>query len=179
MEVNIMLCDKCKEKPATVHIVKVVNGVKQEINICEDCAKIAQGFSMLGEISSDSPFTFQNVLGGLVDYINQSSNCPRNIESICPKCGMSYSEFKKNGLMGCDDCYKNFVQIVTPVIKRVQGNIEHVGKIPLKSGKVIMEKKLMESLKEQLQKSILEEEFEMAAQIRDKIRALQNNDKEV
>ena len=34
-----MYCDKCKTNIATVHIVKVINGVKQEFNLCQDCAK--------------------------------------------------------------------------------------------------------------------------------------------
>jgi protein arginine kinase activator len=179
MEVFKMVCEKCKVNPATVRVVRVINGVKQELNICESCAKAYQGFSMLGDTKLDSPFTFQNVLSGLVDYINQSSTSQRNTEEACPKCGMPYSEFKKNGLMGCSDCYRSFASIVTPVIKRVQSNTDHIGKLPLKSGKLIMEKKLMDKLKEQLQKSILNEEFEEAAKIRDQIRELQNNNKEV
>jgi protein arginine kinase activator len=174
-----MVCEKCKVNPAAVHIVKVVNGVKQELNICEECAKSYQGFPVSGDKKMESPFTFQNVLSGLVDYINQTSNWQRSTEETCPTCGMSYTEFKKSGLMGCNNCYKNFASIVTPVIKRVQGNTEHIGKLPLKSGKVIMEKKLMDNLKEQLQKAIINEEFEEAAKIRDKIRELQNNNKEV
>jgi protein arginine kinase activator len=174
-----MVCDKCKVNPATVRIVRVVNGAKQEMNICESCAKAYQSFSALGDTKLESPFTFQNVLTGLVDYINQSSNSQRNIQETCPMCGMSYSDFKKNGLMGCNECYRNFAAIVTPVIKRVQGNIEHIGKLPLKSGKVIMERKLLDNLKDQLQKAIIAEEFEEAAKIRDRIRELQNNNKEV
>lgn len=174
-----MLCDMCKANPATVHIVKVVNGAKQELNICESCAKSSQGFGIPGDLKMQSPFTFQNVLSGLVDYINQSSNSQRNMEVVCSKCGMSYSDFKKLSLMGCSECYSSFGQFITPVIKRVQGNSEHIGKVPLKSGKEIMEKKQMENLKEQLQKAILSEEYEKAAELRDKIRELQSNDKEV
>jgi protein arginine kinase activator len=173
-----MLCDKCKTNPAAVRIVKIVNGVKQELNICESCAKSSQEFGMPGDMKMQAPFTFQNVLSGLVDYINQSSNTPRSTEVVCSKCGMSYSEFKKMGLMGCGECYKNFSQFITPVIKRVQGNPEHIGKVPIKSGKEIMEKKQMEALREQLQKAIISEEYEKAAELRDKIRELQSNDKE-
>jgi protein arginine kinase activator len=174
-----MLCNMCKQNHATVHIVKVVNGVKEELNLCEKCAKESDTFNMNGSLKLDSPFTFQNLLGGLVDYINQSSQNVRNTEAVCSLCGTTYSEFKQKGLMGCDSCYKHFGATITPVIKRVQGNLEHVGKIPLKAGKEIMEKKRLLDLKEQLQKAILGEEYEKAAEIRDKIRELQNGDKEV
>jgi protein arginine kinase activator len=175
-----MLCDMCKENPATVHFVKVVNGTKQELNICEKCAsKSQQGFGMGADIKMDAPFTFQNILSGLVDYINKSSQNVRTMEASCPKCGMSYSEFKQSGLMGCSQCYESFGPAILPVIKRVQGNVEHIGKIPLKAGKEIMGKKRLSELKEQLQRAILGEEYEKAAEIRDKIRELQNEGKEV
>jgi protein arginine kinase activator len=175
-----MLCDMCKENSATVHFVKIVNGVKQELNICEDCAnKSQQGFGMGSDFKMDTPFTFQNILSGLVDYINKSSQNVRTMEASCPKCGMSYTEFKQSGLMGCSHCYESFGPAILPVIKRVQGNIEHIGKIPLKAGKEIMGKKKLSQYKEQLQKSIIAEEYEKAAEIRDKIRALQNGGEEV
>lgn len=171
-----MLCEMCKQKNASVHFVRVVNGVKQTLNICEGCAKQSQGFAFTEDVKLESPFTFQSMLSGLVDYINQSSHSIRNTETVCPNCGMTYGEFKQRGLMGCGACYKQFSPTIMPVIKRVQGNIEHIGKIPVKSGKEIMEKKRLMSLKEELQKAILEEEYEKAAQLRDKIREIQRND---
>jgi protein arginine kinase activator len=171
-----MTCEMCKQNPATVHIVRVVSGVKQEMNICESCAKSSQGLSFEGMMKLDTPFTFQNILSGLVEYINQSPNSIRNTEATCPHCGTTYSEFKQVGLLGCGDCYKSFSQIVMPVIKRVQGNVEHVGKIPVKAGKEIMEKRRMLGLKEELQKAVLAEEYERAAELRDRIRELQKGD---
>lgn len=170
-----MLCEMCKKNNASVHIVRVINGIKQTLNICESCAKQSQGFTF-GEIQLEAPFTFQNMLSGLVDYINQSSHGTRNTESICPNCGMTYGEFKQKGLMGCAMCYKHFSSTIMPVIKRVQGNTEHIGKIPVKSGKEIMERKKLLNLKEELQKAILEEEYEKAAEIRDRIREIQKNE---
>lgn len=174
-----MLCDKCKVNSATVHVVEVINGKKQELNICENCTKSLESFTIQDDISMDSPFTFQNVLSGLVNYINKASHSAMDVEVGCPKCGMSYFEFKQLGLMGCSDCYKSFGPFIIPVIKRVQGSTEHVGKIPLKAGNDIMQRKKLEGLRELLQKAILAEEYEKAAELRDKIRELQNTNKEV
>ena len=33
-----MLCEMCKKNPATVHYTKVVNGLKEEKHLCEECA---------------------------------------------------------------------------------------------------------------------------------------------
>jgi protein arginine kinase activator len=174
-----MICEMCKKNNASVHIVRLVNGIKQTLNICESCAKQSQGLSFIGEAKLESPFTFQSILSGMVDYINQSSHSIRNTEVVCPNCGMTYGEFKQYGYMGCETCYRQFSSTIMPVIKRVQGNTEHVGKMPVKSGKEIMEKKRLMNLKEELQKAILEEEYEKAAEIRDRIRELQKNEDSV
>lgn len=168
-----MLCERCNVNPANVHIVKIINGVKQETSICEQCAKEQEGLGMGSDFNMDSPFSFQSLLSGLVDYINQSSKSAPLQEASCENCGMTYSEFKRKGLLGCSKCYENFNEILLPIVKRVQGDTEHVGKFPLKSGKALMERKKILSLKEDLQKSILAEEYEKAAMLRDEIKALQ------
>src|SRR5690606_11765977 len=33
-----MLCEQCKQAPATVHITQIVNDTKREMHLCEDCA---------------------------------------------------------------------------------------------------------------------------------------------
>jgi len=173
-----MLCELCKQNEATVYITKIINGNKQEMRICEKCAKENEGINITGDMNFITPFSFQNILSGLMDYINQSQPSEtKPIEPNCKKCGTTYSEFKKTGVFGCSDCYKYFNLTITPVIKRVQGSNEHIGKIPLKSGKDLMERKRLSQLKDDLQKAISTEEYEKAAQIRDLIRQLQNIEK--
>ena len=60
------------------------------------------------------------------------------------------------------------------MIKRFQGDIEHIGKIPNNLEDGFMEKKRSNKLKEELQRAIIEEEYEKAATLRDKIKELQN-----
>lgn len=173
-----MLCDACKKNEASVHITKVVNGVKQEYNLCDQCAKEVKGINFvdMGNMDFNSPFTFQNILSGIIDYINQSAQPSVNYVPTCKNCGMTYTEFKKHGLMGCSECYENFQTYLVPVIKGVQGNLEHVGKIPNKTGKEILSKRKLLKLKEELQEAITAEEYEKAAQLRDEIRELQKNE---
>lgn len=178
-----MLCDICKQNEATVHVTNVVNGVKKEYNICESCAKKHKGFNLIdpnfidmGNIDISSPFSFTNVLSGLMDYMTQSTQNEIEPQLVCENCGMTYNEFKETGLLGCSECYKNFQSTLSPVIKRVQGNVEHVGKLPKKSAKGIAGKRKILKLKEDLQKAIAEEEYEEAAKIRDEIRKIQKDE---
>lgn len=177
-----MLCEVCKKKEATVHVTKIINGNKQEMHLCEDCAKKVEGvdlsFNFDSDFNFDQPFTFQNLLNGIMDYVNKVSY--RSIDSqkeiVCKNCGMTYSEFKEKGLLGCSECYKNFISTLKPVIRSVQGHGEHTGKIPKTSCKSIVKRKNLIKLKEDLQKAIAIEEYEKAAEIRDKIREIEKED---
>ena len=166
-----MLCDVCKQNNASVYITKVINGEKQEINMCEVCAKDADGINIMSDLGIMTDFNFSNILGGLMDYINNTTPV-RSEEISCKSCGMTLREFKQTGVLGCADCYKNLQATVSTVVNRVQGKTEHKGKIPKKLGKEIINKKYILKLKEELQKAIVEENFEKAAELRDKIRSI-------
>lgn len=169
-----MLCEMCKKNEAIFHVTKIVNGNKEEISLCEHCATKFDGFNSVSEMGIISPFSFQNILSGLMGYINEGNKNIADTTTSCKNCGITLREFKENGLLGCSECYKNFNETVNSVINRVQGKIEHVGKIPKKCGNDIIEKKRMDNLKQALQKSIALEEYEKAAEIRDQIREINN-----
>ncbi|KEI05061.1 UvrB/UvrC motif-containing protein [Clostridium botulinum] len=165
-----MLCELCRQNEATIHITKIVNGVKKEANICSKCAGNSEEFNLVSDMDIITPFSFQNILGGLMDYVNDTSKSSRIAEIKCENCGASYREFKEKGLLGCSECYKYFSPAILSVVKGVQGNTEHIGKIPKRSGKDLVNKNKILKLKEELQKAIALEEYEKAAEIRDKIR---------
>lgn len=163
-----MLCESCGKNEANVHFTKIINGKKQELNICESCAKEVEGLQ--------TPFSFQNILSGIMEYMSPSVKIAESSQLICKSCGTTYDDFKKNGLLGCSDCYKNFSPYINGVIKRVQGNTEHTGKIPKNKGKEILEKKRLSKLKADLQLAIANEEYEKAAQIRDMIKSYKSGE---
>lgn len=168
-----MICQLCGKKEATIHLTKIVNGVKKELEICEDCAKGMEGFNVSTDMNFGAPFSIQNVINGLMDYLSGAPQVGLRQEIQCPNCKTTYSDFKNSGLLGCSNCYKTFSETLMPMIKRVQGNVEHVGKVPKKSGKELVEKRKLIKLKEELNKSILSEEYEKAALLRDEIRDIQ------
>lgn len=49
-----MLCDKCRQREANIHIKQSVNGVTTERNLCEVCAKEEQG--LMDAFSMDNFF---------------------------------------------------------------------------------------------------------------------------
>ncbi|MCT8976541.1 UvrB/UvrC motif-containing protein [Clostridium sp. CX1] len=172
-----MLCEVCKKNDANVHITKIVNGTKHEFSLCEKCAKEKGEFNFSSQIDLSSPFTFQNILSGIMDYIGPNNQTENTFDISCSNCGNTYSEFKRTGLLGCSECYKSFASTLKPIIRRVQGNWEHTGKLPRKAGESIIKRKKLIELKENLQNAITNEEYEKAAQIRDEIRSMQEKEK--
>ncbi|KEH92386.1 UvrB/UvrC motif-containing protein [Clostridium botulinum] len=173
-----MLCELCNKNEATIHITKIVNGVKKEANICSECAGKSEGFNLTSDMDIMAPFSFQNIIGGLMDYVNNTTKNNTVEEIKCKNCGASYREFKEKGLLGCSECYKYFSPAILSVVRGVQGNVEHVGKIPKKLGKDLIHRRKILNLKEQLQKAIALEEYEKAAEIRDKIKEIEKESTE-
>lgn len=168
-----MLCEKCNKNEARIHLIKIINGEKTEVRICENCAKGIADKSSDMVISLKKEVQRQNILGGFFEALYENKG--QKIDIVCKSCGLTYSEFNNGGILGCPKCYDNFCNSLKPMIKRFQGDIEHIGKIPKKVGDEFIEKKRINKLKEELQKAIIEEEYEKAARLRDNIKELQNH----
>jgi protein arginine kinase activator len=172
-----MLCDICKKNEATVHLTEVINDNVSEIHICEQCAK-EKGASM------QQHFGIADLLSGLVDIPTDMVSRKSHIGIKCPGCGMSYDNFKKMGRFGCAKCYDAFRRALHPLFKKIHGTSSHIGKAPgeqvsVKSGKkdkavrAYDGKDKLKDLKARLLDAIKREEFEQAAVLRDKIKALE------
>lgn len=93
----------------------------------------------------------------------------------CPNCGIAFGDFQRSGLLGCSYCYEHFQKSLIPTIKRVQGGLVHVGKIPKNATVEITSKRKIDELKIKLKELIADELFEDAAVIRDEITALRKS----
>ena len=109
-----------------------------------------------------------------MDYVNENKKEDIIKTIVCNNCGTTLEEFKKTGLLGCDNCYNEFSSNIESIAKRLQGSIEHKGKIPLREGKMLVREKHLTKLKFEMQKVIEEENFERAAEIRDEIKRIES-----
>lgn len=168
-----MNCQSCNQKEASVHITKVVNGVKSDMHLCEDCAKQNNELNINPAFTFGVPLSLQNLLEGFFE----SSVVPHKKivnETVCPVCNKTFSDFRRNGRLGCGSCYKSFKDNMTPLVRRIHGNIEHTGKVPKRTGGVLKIRREIENLKDQLQILVANEEYEKAAKLRDEIRELES-----
>lgn len=169
-----MLCDECKKRTAAVHMTKIIQGKKEEIHLCEICAKNKEN------ISFQNPFTVPNFLTSLLDAnMGPQHNFIYGEDITCEQCGITFNRFKQEGRLGCEVCYEVFEKRLNPLIKKIQGNQQHVGKVPKRTGGVIHLKRQIKQLKLKLQQLIETEEFEAAAEIRDGIREIEEQIKNV
>ena len=91
---------------------------------------------------------------------------------VCPKCGETYAEFQKTGMLGCAECYQAFRKELAPVITRVQGRTQHAGRRPPVSEEEQARQTRMEELRSLMEAAVAEENFEEAARLRDELRAM-------
>ncbi|MDF2558214.1 MAG: hypothetical protein K0R71_2042 [Bacillales bacterium] len=185
-----MLCQFCQENQATVHIKKTINGSKQELILCENCAADQghlNGFT--------DPFSFHQFVFGILGGENQHIQRPTVLE--CPTCHLTMQGFKETGKFGCQNCYRIFESQLPGILKNFQGgNYTHQGKdsnrrekvlkhqtdehkniaeIASKTGSVVGE---LARLKDELQTCIKQEKFEKAAELRDVIHEFEKRLKE-
>ncbi len=159
-----MLCQNCKEKQATVHFVKVINGKRTEMHLCEKCAPIAnQEFPSIESFD----ITVSDILGS---FFGGAASAP---QSKCELCGTTFDEFSHTGKLGCSDCYDVFGQQLANPLKRIQGASSHKGKTPKRAENDVDE---ITNLKKQLDAAIMAEDFENAAILRDKIKTLEGSE---
>ena len=173
-----MKCQSCGKREATVRYMEKINGNKQELHLCVDCAK-KLGFvdfsNMFSPIFTSIPSFFEDF--NLVE------------EDKCKTCGYTFEDYANTGLFGCPNCYDTFSDRLDEIFLKLHGKNRHlrlsenktkidnakkekvkknenVTKIKFKNDELL-------SLKEELKELIKQEEYEKAAVVRDKIKAIE------
>jgi len=160
-----MLCSNCKSKEAVLHYKQIKNGQKTELHLCSDCA------SELGYTGhTHSVFDIGSILN---DFISPSVYSHVTVPKSCPKCNMTYDTFKRTGLLGCANCYEVFGSVIEESLKKIQPSTTHKGTLFGETGEKISKQNEIATLKEELKKAILDERYEDAASLRDKIKEME------
>ena len=167
-----MLCERCHKNNATVHTVQVINGEKTEHYYCEQCAR---------EMGMEKPISFEDIFQGFLNFgtpkQDEFANPYKRVAARCPSCGMTYDELRRTGKFGCSSCYDAFEPYITGSLKSIHGDNVHKGKVPKRNGGPLLKKHELEDLKRRLVDAIAKEEFEEAAVLRDRIKALEEDEK--
>lgn len=164
-----MVCEQCQQRPATVHLTKIVNDQKTVINLCDKCAGDYHAFSPFS-----GNFSIHKLLTSLLEQGQGTQVVDyRRPEVKCQQCGLTLGQFSHYGKLGCSECYPTFIDHLRPLLRKIHGSNHNQGKVPKRTGKFYRVKRDIESLKNDLQVLIQHEEFEKAAVVRDKIKELE------
>lgn len=126
-----MLCSICHKNEAVLCYTEIVNGVKNEQYLCQECAGKYTGFGK-DKFSAPGSDFISGLLAGFLGS-GQPGLDEKDIQKtniVCPACRMTYNEFLKYGKFGCQDCYKTFGLILDPYLKKIHGGCIHLGKRP-------------------------------------------------
>lgn len=200
-----MLCERCKIREATIKYTEIVNGVKTEHNLCSHCAKeldLGQYSAIL-----EGDFPLGKLLSGLLGLEDDEDEADIRGQVVCPTCGTSFDDFVEDSRFGCGDCYGVFDLLISDKMKQLQGSESYKGKQPkFKSSfeKEVPEipeqiqpsggeetegetgngsaetaalKKEIRGLEAQLKEALQKEDYEQAAQLRDRVRELRKEAK--
>ena len=161
------LCERCKKAQATFHLTNITrDGDKLERHLCERCA-VEENLIQLHKPNFSAEL-LENFIASAKDSASGDANL------VCDECGISYVEFRNQGLLGCPKDYDTFSEALTPLIERAHdGGTHHVGKAPQSMGAVRSAQQEIRRLKRQLDEAVAAEDYERAAELRDSIRALE------
>ena len=167
-----MLCEKCKKNQATVFYEEIINGNKSSCSLCASCAA-----EMEKGGASSSGYGWFSLPDGLLGGLFGQTVLPQ--KKVCPACGADFSYLRQTGKVGCPECYTVFGDQLRDIIRSAHGNVKHVGRSPArlrnnaKENQSAPSEDRLTDLRRQMQVAISEENFELAATLRDEIRKLE------
>jgi len=167
-----MKCQDCNKNDASIHLTQIVNNEKVVLNLCKSCAE-KRGFHSPFE---QMPFPLAEIVSGMVGSEKSLSKDALGKDTApdltCSNCGLTFAEFGRVGRLGCAECYKVFRTELNSLLRRVHGSAEHRGRIAKVGKSDYKQMREERRLRDDLQKAIEDEDFELAAEIRDQIKEL-------
>lgn len=167
-----MLCPECNKREANVRITQIVNNKKMELALCPECAAKHGFHSPLDNM----PFPLAEILTNLSHGYSSGRQSKAEEKLVCPTCGLTFDEFARQGRFGCGDCYASFRSRLEGIMRKIHGNSIHRGRTPGMvaegSGSHMAPIKEEERVEAELHRAIEDEDFERAAELRDKLKSL-------
>jgi len=162
-----MSCDQCREREAVIHLTQIVNEQVTTLHLCEKCA---------AEKGVENPGATKTPLGSFLAAMGKvAEQTPASkLGDVCSRCGGTFQDFRETGRLGCPDCYRAFEAPLRDLLRRLHGSTHHLGERYAErepAAAVVGERAA--ALREQLRLAVETENFELAAELRDRLRVLE------
>lgn len=152
-------CDQCGQGDACIQYTEVAGGQISKLNLCEKCA-LSNG--LLGDRESDG-------VDALISHLSQAEPLLGTPLLECPTCQWIWQQFEETGMFGCEDCYKTFAMQLTRMLREGQDAPLHAGPGRRNASDPSA---LLPELQSLLEQAVREEDYEKAAEVRDRIQQL-------
>ncbi|MFO7588031.1 MAG: UvrB/UvrC motif-containing protein [Gemmatimonadota bacterium] len=162
-----MLCDNCGERPAEIQLTTIEDHEMKTLHLCSTCA------------SEKGVSTAPPAKAPLVDFLAQlgkpgATDPSEHATEPCPYCGTTLRDFRLTGRLGCSQCWVHFEDRLRGLVRRLHGSPQHVGKLYVHEGSEVGTRiARLASMRRRLQRAIETEDFETAAELRDRIHELE------
>ncbi len=164
-----MKCDYCDSK-ATVFLTQLAEGQMKKVCLCDACAKERGVTDPTGFSLADTLLTkFTAAAAGGVPRPRERS---AGGAKVCPECGFTIEDLRKVRRFGCGNCYRVFADELGPMLRGMHKGVSHVGKVPEGLLESQTRHQRLEDLRVKLEQAIASESYEIAADIRDEIKTL-------
>ena len=170
-----MKCTHCNEREANTHIKRIINGKREEMHLCSQCA---EELGVMNDFNFE-PFSMNSFFGNLLGAGATALNSLAGIDR-CTYCGSSFNDVVNSGQVGCAHCYDKFDDMLAPSIEKLHGRAKHIGKSvtyteekeEAPAADEAPQPSKLEALKADLKKAVQEQRFEDAAVLRDQIKEI-------
>ncbi|MCH5149137.1 MAG: UvrB/UvrC motif-containing protein [Spirochaetales bacterium] len=173
-----MKCDICKKRDAVFHMQEQSAMGVRKISLCVECA-LTKGLNIRAE-DIDKLFAsfISNIFAeGQTSPVNIASQTAARILILkCPECGRSLEDITKTNEVGCPKCFSYFKNVIDAMLANMNNSINYRGNFPTDLRTKHDYRVEIFNLKKQLKQCVSMEDFDKAAEIRDKIKALQDGE---
>jgi protein arginine kinase activator len=180
-----MICQRCGQRDATVHLVELVDGQRKSQWLCAVCAGRSEedgdgtpGFRFGGNAAEDTSEEDTHSLAAFLGQVFEPQDETAHADlPACPGCGYNFDQFRKTNQLGCPRCYEAFRAPLLSILSHLYRHVSHLGKAPRLTDGGADRPGVLSRTRVALEKAIASEDFERAARLRDEIQRLESAEK--
>ena len=161
-----MVCDVCKNGDAVIQLTEIEGSGVRQLHLCEKCAAERGVETTIGAAKPQ--------INNFLQTIHEQMPGAKGEPAHCSFCSSTLADFRSTGRLGCAHCYDTFESSLRDLLRRVHGNSRHIGRryvAPLPSE--LPHVSSATELRDRLKRAIDAEQFELAADLRDKLRGIE------
>ena len=156
-----------------MHLTQIEGDQVTMVHLCGKCAA-ERGIDTESEVA-------QTPLGAFLAAMGKGgaplAAAAATSADTCPECNATLQDFRASGRVGCPTCWTVFERPLRDLLRRLQGATRHTGEHYVDPGTPTDPEEVSAreraSVRERLRVSVEMEQFELAAELRDQLRRME------